>query len=519
MSDVEVDPLSLVGRQRPTHELLCPATDYDEVPRAIQLAEDAGLILDDWQKYLLRQLLGVQEDGLWAVFQALIVVSRRNGKSYLMAARVLAGLFLLDERDIVWSSHRYDTAMDTFKLVKKLIWETPELRAELARTRNNGISTTHGDESITLRNGARVRFKTRTKDGGRGLDGDLVIIDEAQAAQNWHMGAMLPTVGARPNPQIIYTGSAGDASSEVAGDLYNRAFESEPDDPTRSRLYAALWSMDEGDDRSDPRTWAKTNPSYNKRLDPQTVAGFYQAWKYNPDYFDREHLGLGDYPRPEGETWIVPSANWKRREVGDSTVLGEVVLAVDGARDLSWAAISLAGFNAAGQVHMEVVEHVRGTRWVIERISNLLAGEYPTSHPVVMDSRCPLAYLVPDLEVVGVPLRLLTPEETADAAAWFVDSGAEDPPPDEGPWSPTWVHPPQIPSTVALAAAKTRPRGDRIVLSRQAGGTDVSPLLSMVYAGFGLQLLGRAPDPPPSPELVSDRFRSVTPTGIAGANF
>ena len=504
MSDVEVPAPNepLIGRSRPTEEVRCPGDNQALGRAAVVLAAEAGLVLDEWQQYLLIESMGIRDDGLWAAFEAAWIISRRNGKSTLLAARALAGLFLLGERDIVWSAHRYDTAMDGFKLMKRLIWDTPRLKQELARTRNNGISTTHGDESITLRTGQRIRFKTRTEDGGRGLDGDAVFIDEVQAAKYNQMSAMLPTLGARPNPQIFYAGSAGGARSFVLGDLVHRALKAE-EDAARDRLYFAQWSADpDVDDPASPITWAKTNPSLGIRLAVETMAGFFNTWRYKPDYFFTEHLGVGNYPRPDGEGWIVPSSDWLARADDASEPISQLVLAVDASPDLQWASISLAGYRPDGNtLHMGLVAHEHGTRWTIPRLTELKEA-FGVELPIVMDARSPMAYLLADLEQVGHEVRPLTSDEWADASAWFVQAGTEKEPSDDGTWRPAFTHTGQQPVTVALAAASVRSRGERFVVSRQAGDVDVSPLTSSIQAAFGVLLLGRKPGPPPAPELI-----------------
>jgi hypothetical protein len=70
----------------------------------------------------------------------------------------------------------------------------------------------NGEERIEMNGGARLLFKARTKTGGRGLTGDKVILDEAFALQPGHMGALLPTLSVRPDPQVLYGSSAGLAS-------------------------------------------------------------------------------------------------------------------------------------------------------------------------------------------------------------------------------------------------------------------------------------------------------------------
>ena len=493
-------PEPLIGWQSPTQELRCNGGDTYEGDRAIGIARVAGLELDPWQQRLLRESLGVDPvTGLWSAFEVCWIVSRQNGKSTALFARALLGLFLLGEREISWTAHRYDTAMDAFNKMVKLIKGTPELRSELAQTRNEGISTTHGNESITLRSGQRISFKTRTDESGRGLGGDLVIIDEVQDAKLAQMAATLPTLGAKPNPQVIYAGSAGGPRSYVLGNLVHRATATEPGDPVRDRLYFAQWAADEDDDPAAPETWAKANPSLNLRLDVETMAGFYRQWRYELAYFGMEHLGQGNYPRPEGEDWIIPSADWLRREDRDSTPVTDLVLAVDGTPDQQWATISLAGFRSDGIIHFGVIAHERGTRWTVHRLAEL-AHELELDTPILLDPKSPVAYLLADYEQIGLDVKTLTPTEWADMTSWLISAGTERSDADD--WQPQFFHPGQPLMTSALAAATVRNRGDRVVLSRQSGDVPSSPLTASALAGYGLVLLGRIAKPPPSPEIV-----------------
>lgn len=494
-------------------QLLQPRV-WSEGDAAIALAADAGLYLMPWQQMALVEGMGVDSAGDWASPDVALIVSRRNGKSVVLAARALAGLFLLSEKQIVWTSHRYDAAMEAFKLMRRLIWETPQLKAQLARTRNQGISTKNGDESITLKTGQRMSFKTRVPDGGRGLDGDLVFIDECQGAQYAHLSALLPTLQMMDNPQVWYAGSAGGSSSVVQGDLVHRATETPVDSPDRLGLTLLGWGADEDDDLGDPATWAKSNPAYGYRMPPQNMANSYRKWRYRLDYFAREYCGVGNYPKPETERWLIPSSHWTGElEDPGSRIVGSAVLAIDGMRDQSRASISCSGYRPDGTVHIETLAHERGNRWLPDQLAALQAS-MDTVPEVIVDPRGPVAWLIPDMEAMGIRFRLLTPDEAAEACAWVLTVGNEQRPlpandEDESGkaaaalWRPQLHHPGQVVLTVALAAAKVRRVGDRQVLSRQTGDVDSSPFISAVFAGYGLQLLGRQASPPPDPVSVA----------------
>ena len=153
--------------------------------QAVYLAEMAGLVLDPWQEAILIDSLGVRADKRWAAFEVGVCVPRQNGKGGILEARELAGLYLLNERLIVHTAHQFDTSLEAFGRLLALIEETPELWKRVKR-----VSNAHGSEGITLKSGQRIRFRTRTKGGGRGYTGDCLIFDEAMDIPEAKIGIM-----------------------------------------------------------------------------------------------------------------------------------------------------------------------------------------------------------------------------------------------------------------------------------------------------------------------------------------
>lgn len=505
-------PDEYLGRQTPTHELIAPYA-FSEGPYAIEFASTIGMTLDPWQEYVLREGMGVMPNGLWSAFELELICSRRNGKSVIYEARSLYGLFVLRERKIVWSTHRSDTAMESFQRVAAIIEGSPLLKKEIA---HRGIRTGNGKESITLKTGQQMVFKTRIDGGGRGLDGDLLIVDEDQDAKESHMASLMPVLAARPNPTIWYAGSAGGPNSAVKGALIHRALDKDVEPEARERLTLFGWSADEDDDPSQVDTWAKANPGLGKRLLVDTMAGFWRANRYTPENFAAEHLGIGNYPRPDGEEWVIPAPDWNRIEDPDSQPVGRLVLAADAKPDQSWSSVSIAGYRADGAVHLELIDHERGTRWVPTRLAQL-RQEHDVEPKVIIDPKGPIGYLVPDLEALGIEVHLLEATDVADACSWLVSTATEQPPEvDEAAtddvrarqeavraaFRPGVRHRGQTILTAALASAKLRKLLDRFAFSRQ-GASDISPLTSAAFAGHGLALLGRAAPPPASPQKAS----------------
>jgi hypothetical protein len=117
----------LVGAQRPRILAAPPAHSSAAAEEAIELAADAGLILDDWQQFALRTGLAEDDRGLWAAFEVGLVVTRQAGKGGVFEARELAGLFLFGEPLIIHSAHRFDTSLEAFLRMLVLIESTPDL--------------------------------------------------------------------------------------------------------------------------------------------------------------------------------------------------------------------------------------------------------------------------------------------------------------------------------------------------------------------------------------------------------
>jgi hypothetical protein len=180
---------------------------------AIDLAAHAGLHLDDWQQDVIEGSMSRNARGKWAATEVGLIVPRQNGKGGILEARQLHGLYL-NKRDRLQThtAHRFDTCLDHFARVCRLIEDTPDLLADVADNgrgvngRPSGIKDSNGKESIKLRDGSELRFKTRVKGSGRGASGDAVYFDEAYYLLD--LGSLIPSLSARIDPQVWYTSSA-----------------------------------------------------------------------------------------------------------------------------------------------------------------------------------------------------------------------------------------------------------------------------------------------------------------------
>ena len=264
-----------IGSQRPVR-LHLPSGSVGSAGReAVELAEIAGLYLDDWQQFLLEHSLAEDSEGFWAAFEVALFVARQNGKGSILEARQLTGLFLLAERLQVHSAHEFKTAQEHFQRITALIENCPDLDSRVARIRRGA-----GEQAVELKNGNRLRFLARSSGSGRGFTGDVVYLDEAYALTTAQMGALMPTLSAVENPQIWYTSSAAKFTSDVMHKLIERGRAGESDN-----LLYADWGLDPGDDISDPKNWYRANPGLGIRITEAFVEAEYDAMKAMPAEF------------------------------------------------------------------------------------------------------------------------------------------------------------------------------------------------------------------------------------------
>lgn len=464
----------MIGQQTPTIHV---APDYAGTSggEAVELAARAGLTLDPWQQLILRDALGEREDGKWSAFEAAVIVARQNGKGAVLEARVLAGLFLLDERLLLYSAHEFKTAVEMFKRIEELVAGTAAFRRRVKH-----VSRTRGEEGIELFTGQRLRFVARSTGSGRGFTGDLNIWDECQNLSNASVDALMPTMSARPNPQLWYAGSAPDkdlAPCEQIARVRRRALAG--DDPSlayfewSADLCTDMCSDDCGrhEDPADPQVWAKTNPGLGIRISVEHVAREHVSMSAKG--FARERLSVGNWPT-EGAGWeVIPEDVWTSL-LSPGVIEGPVALAIDMTPDRSYTSIGLAGRRADGRLQVEVIDHEHGTGWVVDRMVDLKEKWKPCA--VVLDPAGPAGTLIKPLERAGIEVVQLTARDAAYAAQGFYDACMD---------TGDLAHLDDPILSAALAGAAKRPLMDAWAWARRGVSVVISPLVVASLAAWG----------------------------------
>lgn len=487
----------LRGWQEPN---ICSVPPYVTTagPEVVELAAQAGLDLDPWQQLVMRDGLGERPDGKWAAFEVAALVARQNGKGGIFEARSLGGLFLLDEQLIMYSAHEFKTAAEMFRRIEGLIAGTPSLARRVLR-----VTRSHGEEGIELVTGQRLRFFARSTGSGRGFSGDCNIWDEAQQLANASVDAQLPTMSARKNPQLWYGGSAPDkdlAPCDQIARVRRRALEG----GDLSLAYFE-WSADlctdhcpakceEHDDPADPLVWAKTNPGLGYRISVEHVAR--ERVSMSREGFNRERLSVGNWPT-EGTAWeVISEEAWGAIADPESSPVDPIAIAADVTPDRGYGSIAIAGQRADGLGHVEIIDHRRGTTWMVERLCELAQTWSPAA--IVVDAAGPAGSLIADLEAAGLEVKKPSAREAGQACGALYDSVVR--PADAEPgWLATLRHRDEAELNAALAGAQKRPLGDAWAWTRKGLTVDISPLVAATLALWGYATRVREePKPPPA---------------------
>lgn len=458
--------------------------DFSAGEAAIQLAEHAGLILDPWQKHVLKFACIQRANGTWAAFEVGLIVGRQNGKGSILEARELAGLFIFGDRLQLHSSHEFKTTGEAFRRIRELVENTDDLRKQVKK-----ITTSHGEEGIELKNGNRLRFVARSTGSGRGFTVDTVYWDEAYNLGPEAKAALMPTLSSVPNPQLWYTSSAGWGISTALSDVRQRAVNPHPDD---ARLYFAEWSADPDDyDIHSEADWALANPGLGIRITADFVKAELAAMRHEPALFARERLSIGQWPTGEAGWQVISKKEWDSIALPLSAMADPVALAVDVTPDRSWGSIAAAGNCGGTTTLVELVEHAPGTDWVIPRLVELVKRQKPSC--VVLAPNAPagglLANLERALEDIGRAHLLAKPTQVqcGQACVAFYDAAVK---------THTLAHRAQDDLAASLAGAKKKETTEGLwTFNRRSIQVDISPLWSATLALWGYQAGPRRPKP------------------------
>lgn len=215
----------------------------------------------DWQwRDVIGPLFGWKRpDGTRRFRRAFVSCAKKNGKSTLTAGLALY-LLLADNEptpEVYSFASEREQAGIIYREAEKMIDVTPGL-ASLVRTRpSTKRIISQSDRGFFASMSAEASSK-------EGLNASGIIVDELHAQGGRELWNALIYAGeAREQPLLVAITTAGDGAEpeHVARTEYEYAKRVQSGDVEDTSYLTAIYEADEQDDWTDPKTWAKANPS------------------------------------------------------------------------------------------------------------------------------------------------------------------------------------------------------------------------------------------------------------------
>lgn len=406
----------LIGNPEPT---FCTYPEYEssEILDCIDLNSAGGVRMFDWQIGVVEPWLGVNAYGRWTAQVCGLLVPRQNGKTMgCVGARANYGMTVLGER-VVYTAHLQKTATETFELMADF-YETGSMKKRVKT-----IRSALGREEIILKNGARIKFLARTRNGGRGQHGDLLIFDEAQELTAKQQGSFRSAISASTNPQTIYVGTPPDEDSlaRVFFNIRKRALMRKG-----KRTAWAEWATPNmPENLDDPDLWAMTNPSLGLLVLPETIEG--ELEDMDPEEFAKERLCF--WSMDEFGSGVIGKEDWDecltknppKPQKGEKLAVG-IKFTADGSK----VALSVA-VKQDSLVYVECLDYVdmnRGVSW----IADWLYERKDKIAMVFIDGKSNTGSLVAKLNEYGYPqkgFKVMGTSDVIQASSMFSNAVME----------------------------------------------------------------------------------------------
>ena len=288
------------------------------------------LELEPWQAWCIGCLFGWvrKSDGMRRFREAYLELARKNGKSAMAAA---LGLYCMVEDDehgaeVYSGATTEKQAWEVFRPARLMAKQTPDL------LQHYGIEV---NASKLLRLEDFARFEPLIGKPGDGASPSCAIVDEFHEHDTPDLyDTMMTGMGAREQPLMLVITTAG---VNIAGPCYEKRVEVQrmlDGSVSADRLFGVIYTLDEGDDWTDPKVWPKANPNLGVSvsrdyLEAQVAQAIRQPSKQSTVLC--KHFNV----------WTGAKAAWLNMEhwraCGDSTLKRE-----DFAGDPCWIGLDLA---------------------------------------------------------------------------------------------------------------------------------------------------------------------------------
>lgn len=299
-----------------------------------------SFLLEPWQQFLLWDLFGWKRaDGLRRFRVAYVECPRKNGKTTILAA---IGLYLLvadgePGAEIYSAATKRDQALLAHSEATRMVKASPAL-SRMVRVYKNNLNI-----EATASKYEPLGADADTMDG---LNVHGGLIDELHAHRTGDVVNVLETAtGARRQALIVEITTAGYDRTSICWEHHEYSRQVLEGTILDDTWFAFIACADEGDDWTDPATWAKANPNLGVSVKLDDLERKCEKAKHMPvaqNAFRRLHLNQ----------WMQQSDRFIDLDLWDQNAIGQIVL--EGA---------LEGETCYGALDLSAVSDI--TAWVM----------------------------------------------------------------------------------------------------------------------------------------------------------
>lgn len=341
------------GNQTPTQSVILPYTE-SRAKEAIDIYHKTKHDSYQWQSDLLKDIMAIDDDGLWTHQKFGYSLPRRNGKTEII---YMLELWALEQGlSILHTAHRISTSHSSYEKMKKYL-ENMELKEG---DDFNSIKA-KGQERLELyKTDGVIQFRTRTSSGGLGEGFDLLVIDEAQEYTIEQESALKYTVTDSENPMTIMCGTPPTpvSSGTVFVNYRNAVLHG-------GVKYSgwAEWSVEDMHDIHDVDAWYNSNPSMGYHLNERKIEA-----ELGEDELDHNVQRLGYWPKYNQKS-VISEKEWQALKADKLPRLsGSLFVGIKYGNDGTNVAMSVAVRTEDERVFVESIDcqSVRnGSQWII----------------------------------------------------------------------------------------------------------------------------------------------------------
>lgn len=241
--------------------------------------ESAGreFVLMPWLEKITRELFGWKRpDGTRRYRTAYISVPRKNAKTTYGAGLALWGLLCDGEQapQVYSAAGDREQARICFRIAKEMIAADARLTAE---------TDVYQHSIVGKRLNGSYKALSAEAYSKHGYNPSFILFDELHVQPNRELWDVLRTgMGARRQPLTVAITTAGHDRTSLCWELDQKARAILRGEERDDSFLPVVYGADESDDWTDPKVWAKANPSLGKTLKLDFLREACESAKKNP---------------------------------------------------------------------------------------------------------------------------------------------------------------------------------------------------------------------------------------------